>query len=177
MRNTHTCRTFAKWNVHTHGDEQTASIKSIHVAGDRVLTLAESGAAIVSKFPASVVEAYSDDEERMYTYHLRNQNSDDDELSPLWEHDEIVNVEMDQACVSVVATIDDIERSSLDYRILELRRLHTPGTCVSSLPLGHFGQGRAGEQSPPRRKRPEPPACDAPHQHPRRPTGGAGAGP
>lgn len=110
MRNTHTCRTFAKWNVHTHGDEQTASIKSIHVAGDRVLTLAESGAAIVSKFPASVVEAYSDDEERMYTYHLRNQNSDDDELSPLWEHDEIVNVEMDQACVSVVATIDDIER-------------------------------------------------------------------
>ncbi|GBG30045.1 DDB1- and CUL4-associated factor 1 [Hondaea fermentalgiana] len=120
MRNTHTCQTYAKWAVHE------SPLTSVNVVGDRVLTHAESGNVALSKFPASVVEAYADDEDRVYAYAQRNRNGPDDELVQLWQHENVMNVEMDQACVRMVATTS-IERGR-----------HEQAAIVYDLQTGRF---------------------------------------
>ena len=113
LRNSHTCRTFAKWKVHEK------AILSIAVTpdGSRVLTCASAqGEANLSRFPDSIIKDYdSTGDERQYTYSTVKRNRQEDELDLLWDQQNVADIELDSSGKYVVTTLLNPEHDGHEH--------------------------------------------------------------
>mmetsp|Transcript_28609 Transcript_28609/g.46142 ORF Transcript_28609/g.46142 Transcript_28609/m.46142 type:complete len:1478 (+) Transcript_28609:539-4972(+) len=123
LRNVHSTHAFAKWQVH----EKTIGSIRLNPQQTHVLTCASDvGSVVLSRFPESITARSDGDEERCYYYHQHNKTRQEDMLMPLWQLDNIADVEMDCFGELFVGTLlnpehDDNEHAAVVYDLLSSR--------------------------------------------------------